>query len=283
MARFEKQSPKGAKHDAAVKRGRRAPARGSSIEDTMFFPRLRRHAKWVFVFLALVFALGFVGFGVGAGGVGVGDIFRGAGGGEAQSVADARKRTVEEPKNVQAWRDLSIALQTEGADGAAGEAVEAIRSAIAVTPGDPDLYRDLAMGQLALATAKQIEAQTASVAAAYGAPAQTFPGLFQAQHANVLADPIGAAIAARASDTMRAAAAAALVAAAGVVTAYEGVVKLQPDDPNVQLELAGAAEQAGDLKAAITAYERFVALAPDDTQTPLVKKQLKLLRDAASG
>ena len=31
----------------------------------MFFPRLRRQAKWVFLFLALVFALGFVGFGVG--------------------------------------------------------------------------------------------------------------------------------------------------------------------------------------------------------------------------
>ena len=34
------------------------------IEDTMFFPRLRRHAKWMFLFLALAFGLGFVGFGV---------------------------------------------------------------------------------------------------------------------------------------------------------------------------------------------------------------------------
>ena len=31
----------------------------------MFFPRLRRHAKWMFLLLALAFALGFVGFGVG--------------------------------------------------------------------------------------------------------------------------------------------------------------------------------------------------------------------------
>ncbi len=49
------------------------------IEDTMFFPKLRRNAKWVFLFLALVFALGFVGFGVGAGGVGIGDVLRGCG------------------------------------------------------------------------------------------------------------------------------------------------------------------------------------------------------------
>ena len=64
-----------------------------AIEDTMFFTRLRRHAKWMFVFLALVFALGFVGFGVGAGGVGIGDVFRGSGGG-GTSVSDARKANV---------------------------------------------------------------------------------------------------------------------------------------------------------------------------------------------
>ena len=32
----------------------------------MFFPRLRRQAKWMFVFLALVFGVGFVIFGVGS-------------------------------------------------------------------------------------------------------------------------------------------------------------------------------------------------------------------------
>jgi len=44
----------------------------------MFFPKLRRNAKWVFLFLALVFALGFVGFGVGAGGVGFGVVLKSA-------------------------------------------------------------------------------------------------------------------------------------------------------------------------------------------------------------
>ena len=34
----------------------------------MFFPRLRRHAKWMFVFLAVALGGGFVIFGVGAGG-----------------------------------------------------------------------------------------------------------------------------------------------------------------------------------------------------------------------
>ena len=44
----------------------------------MFFTRLRAHAKWMFVFLALVFGVGFVGFGIGANqNASIGDLLRG--------------------------------------------------------------------------------------------------------------------------------------------------------------------------------------------------------------
>src|SRR5438093_9739819 len=76
------------------------------IEDTMFFPRLRRHAKWMFLFLALVFGLGFVGFGVGAGGVGFGDILKSGGGGQP-SISKAEQKTLDNPKDAQAFKDLS--------------------------------------------------------------------------------------------------------------------------------------------------------------------------------
>ena len=70
----------------------------------MFFPRLRRHAKWMFVFLAVALGGGFVLFGVGAGGTGVGDIFRGGGGSSGvPSISSAEKKTEKNPKNVQAW------------------------------------------------------------------------------------------------------------------------------------------------------------------------------------
>jgi hypothetical protein len=51
----------------------------------MFFPKLRAQAKWMFVFLALVFGLGFVVFGVGSGvgGTGIGDLLQGGGGGSS--------------------------------------------------------------------------------------------------------------------------------------------------------------------------------------------------------
>ena len=111
MARFEKSRPKSAKPHAAVAPARPRGSTAPSIEDTMFFPRLRRHAKWMFVFLALVFGLGFVVFGVGAGGTGVGDIFRDSNSSTAQSVSDARKETEQRPRDAQAWRDYATALE----------------------------------------------------------------------------------------------------------------------------------------------------------------------------
>src|SRR6266487_6408243 len=66
--------------------------KAQSWEDQLFFARLRRHAKWMFVLLALVFAIGFVAFGVGSGSTGVGgigDIFNSVFGGST-SGTDAR-------------------------------------------------------------------------------------------------------------------------------------------------------------------------------------------------
>ena len=280
MARFDKSSTQGTKPNAAVAAPRkRSKKPAPSYEDTMFFPRLRRHAKWLFVFLALAFGLGFVGFGVGAGGVGVGDLFRSNGGGETASVSDAREKTEENPKDVEAWRELSTALQTEGETE---EALGALQIAVSLDKKDADLYRELAGLYLAQASAKSQEVQRAQIAAAYGAPGQNFPGQLSFKGKQVFDDPIGQAINAQAAQTITEAQAAAQSAAAGAVEAYKSIVKLRPDDPNVQSELALAAQQTGDLATAIAAYKRFLVLAPDDANAPIIKQQLKQLQQAAA-
>ena len=109
MARFDKSSTKRPKQDAAVAAARSVKrSTAPSIEDTMFFPRLRRHAKWMFVFLAVALGGGFVLFGVGAGGTGVGDILRGGGASSGvPSISSSEKKTEEDPKNVQALDAIS--------------------------------------------------------------------------------------------------------------------------------------------------------------------------------
>src|SRR6476659_3731346 len=90
---------------------------GQRFEDTLFFNRLRKRAKWVFIFLAVVFAGGFVLFGVGSSNVsGLSDIFNGIGGGSSgqPSVSKALKETQKDPKNAQAWHNLATAYDTNG-------------------------------------------------------------------------------------------------------------------------------------------------------------------------
>ena len=142
----------------------------------MFFPRLRRHAKWMFLFLALVFALGFVGFGVGAGGVGVGDIFRDASGSGVPSISDAEKRVSENPRDAAAFRDLATAQQ---AAGNVDEAIDALESFVALRPKDADALRELAALYLTKAGEAQQRAQIAQLRAAYLAPATSIPALTQ--------------------------------------------------------------------------------------------------------
>jgi Flp pilus assembly protein TadD len=233
----------------------------------------------MFVLLALVFGLGFVLFGVGAGGVGVGDIFRDSGGTSAQSVSDARGKTEERPKDPAAWLELSTALQTEGETA---EAITALEQAITLAPKDPDPYRQLAGLHLSLATKRQQDAQIAQAIAAFRAPAQSFL-LFTAPTGQaVLSDPIGLGITSQVSQRATTAYQDAQTQATLAVDAYDQLARLQPDDPNVQLELAQAAQQTGDAATAIAAYEQFLKLAPDDPNRAIVEQQLKQLRAAAA-
>ncbi len=282
MARFEKSSTKSPQQDAALAASRRAKkSTAPSIEDTMFFPRLRRHAKWMFVFLAVALGGGFVLFGVGAGGTGVGDILRGGGGSGGPSISSAQKKTEANPKDIAAWRELSTAYQT---DGKTDDAIEAQKTVVLLAPKDTDALRELASLYLAQASAKQQEAQILQIKATYQGAGQGFPGAFTSPTGQpLLEDSISAAIKTQSSPRIQELANAAQSASTESVDAYKKIVVISPNDPNVRLELAQAAQQAGDAATMIVAYKAFLRLAPDDPNAPIVKQQLKQLTASTSG
>jgi hypothetical protein len=259
MARFEKSRPKSTKPHAAVAPRPRAST-APSIEDTMFFPRLRRHAKWMFVLLALVFGLGFVIFGVGAGGTGIGDIFRDQGGtSSGQSVSDAQK------------------------EGDTSDAIDALNHAIALKPRSPEAYRELAGLHLTRASEFQQQLQQAQITAAFRAPGVAFPTLTTKAGQATLTDPLQSAVTSEVTNSASTLYQQAGAEAVAAIDAYKQLVRLQPNDPNVQLELAQTAQQTGDVTTAITAYQRFLKLSPDDPNASVVRAQLKQLRKNASG
>lgn len=246
----------------------------------MFFPRLRRHAKWMFLLLALAFGLGFVGFGVGAGGIGVGDILRGSGGGSGvPSVSSAEKRASENPSDAQAFRDLATAYQ---ARGRTGDAIEALERYAELRPKDAGALRELAGLYLAQAAEAQQRAQIAQARAAFLAPGSNVAGVFQLGNRPLDPDPITSAVSQGIEQEFSAALTDAQQASAKAVDAYRRIAAVSPRDPNVQLELAQAAESAGDAATAVSAYERFLELAPNDPTAPEVKRILRQLR-ARSG
>ncbi len=245
----------------------------------MFFPRLRRQAKWVFLFLALAMGLGFVAFGVGAGGVGVGDIFRGAGGDSGvPSVESAEERVAENPKDADAFRDLATAHQAEGNTD---EAIEALEGFVALKPKDADTLRELAGLYLAKAGTAQERAQIAEYRTSFLAPGAGLAGSISLGGKPLDPDPISSAISELSSGDVSQWLFEAQQASASAVETYKKVVAAEPGDPNVQLELAQAAQSAGDTATSIAAFEAFLKLAPDDPSAVEVKRILKQLRGQA--
>jgi tetratricopeptide (TPR) repeat protein len=246
----------------------------------MFFPKLRRHAKWMFVFLALVFGLGFVIFGIGSDqGTGVGDLFRDGGGGDGNiSVSSARERVQENPRDAAAKRQLATALQTEGQTN---EAITVLGDYVTLRPKDEEALRELASLYLTKATARQREAQEVQFRSAFITGDPAFSVQLQIGEGQALApDPIIEAVTTETNELVTAAYTDAQAAFADAIQTYERIVALAPRDPNIQLELAQTAQQAGDFQKAIEAYRRFLALAPDDPTAPLVKEQIEQLQGA---
>jgi len=246
----------------------------------MFFPRLRRHAKWMFLFLALVFGLGFVGFGVGAGGIGFGDVIKDAAGGGGQpSISKAQQRTFDNPKDAQAFKDLSTAYQ---ADGQTDNAIEALTNYTTLRPKDTDALRELAALYLQKVSAAQERVQIYQARSAFLAPGAALDSVYQLGGSPLKPDPITSAVSTDYETQISAASSEAASASAQAVDQYRKIAQVRPTDPTVRLELASAAQSANDIATTIAAYKAFLRLAPDDPTANEVKRQLKLLRKYSS-
>jgi tetratricopeptide (TPR) repeat protein len=284
MARGGAQTRRKRTREDARRRRRRAqssaPARVA--EKTMFFPKLRRQAKWVFVFLALVFAVGFVIFGVGsgAGGFGLGDLFNNnsSSSKNAASESAARKKIKQNPKDAAAYRELATALETKGD---VPGAIAALRTYTKLHRKDVDALSDLAglytsqgTNLSGEASAAQADAAAATAAAIFG-PLQV--GKTQILPEDVISTSISQVTQTRSTDLFS----AQQNAFKNAETTFQRIVTITPKDATAQLNLGQAAQQAGDTAAAITAYKSFVKLAPDDPSAPIVKQQIKQLQKSS--
>jgi len=126
---------------------------GPAWEDQLFFSRLRRHAKLVFVFLALVFAVSFVFLGVGSGSNGITDALqsffgRSSGSSLGSQISAKQKVVAQNPKDVNAYLDLAGVQQ---ADKQEANALATLQKARAIAPNNVDVLNRIAALQSAQA------------------------------------------------------------------------------------------------------------------------------------
>jgi regulator of sirC expression with transglutaminase-like and TPR domain len=258
-------------------------------QEELFFQRLRVHAKWAFVLLALVFALGFVFFGVGSGSTGISDALQNAfsfGGGTGTSISKAEKKTQKHPQDATAWRDLATAYEQKQRPQ---DAVNALERYTALRPKDESGLAELAAqyGQLAQKYSNDYAAAQAQVSsqtlpgAAFAPPASTPFGRAFADSA-ALKDPIAAAVQDLVSQKQSTAYSSYQTAQRNAEGAYKKIVALNPNDATSQIQLGQAAQAAGDNPTAIAAFAKFLKLAPTDPLAPQVKAALKQLRGTAT-
>ena len=227
-----------------------------------------------------MFAGGFVLAGVGSdvqGGI-LDVIGVGSGGQTGASVDDARDRVRDNPNDPEALRELAQALQTAGRPE---EAADPLRRYTQLRPRDEDALRELAAVYLTRATRirdqlqqAQLEAQALNPAADFALPA-TSP-LGQA----LSTSPITQAVSTAANERITKLYGDMQKAYSSAKFAYIRLARVAPEDPNLQLQLADAAQNSGDTAAAIRAYKRFLVLAPDDPNAPIVKAEIKRLEAA---
>ena len=280
MARADRRSAERASRAAYGGGGIRASGQASAVEQTLFFSKLRRNAKWVFLFLAIVFAVSFVAFGVGSNVQGgIADIIQGGASGGPDLEA-ARERVAENPRSAAALRALATALQN---DNRSAEAVPVLERYSRVRPKDTEALNELATLYQAKAARLRGEAQLAQLRVQAAAPETDILPASTTPLGKALGDlPISSAVAGAAQADFNTKLGEMQAAYRQAQQVYERVVVIKPNDAAAQRELGYAALYASDNATAEEAFKQFLELAPDDPEVPLIRQQLKQIQQAAT-
>ena len=257
---------------SARARGRRRHSGGGNPNQQLFFMRLRRGQRWLYALLALVFAVTFAGVGVGSGSTGLSDLWSGLFGSGNDPVSKAKDEIKDHP--ARGYRALAAAYETKG-DTA--QAMSALQSYLLVKKKDANAWTELGGLELSQAQTYVTQYQSAQQAAQLADPSAPFqPGGTLAQA--VGANPAYQGAAQQASTQTSTLYQQAISKLSSAENDYKKAAQIRPRDVTIQLQLASAAENAGDTKTAITALKRSLKIDPHSPQRAQIKAQLKQLQ-----
>ncbi|HET7807433.1 MAG TPA: hypothetical protein VFK71_02980 [Gaiellaceae bacterium] len=255
-----------------------------SWEDQLFFSRLRRHAKVIYVLLAVVFAGGFVFLGVGSGSTGIGDLLQGhlfggnSGSSTSSQISDKQQAIRQHPKEVSLYLDLAGLYQTDNKEA---QALTALQNAQKVAPNNVDVLNRIA--SIYSAQAAREGNRYTSILDTYNQNAAAAPGVDTSSQLGqaITSDPYTQGLQQQLNE--------AYTKVTGAYTKVESAYKQAAQaakgtsgEPTALLQWGSSATSANDLAGAIEAYTKFLKIAPDNPSAPTVRQTLAQLQASAA-
>jgi len=247
----------------------------------MFFVRLRKGSKWVFIAVIFAFAFTFLFAGVGSGGSG-GDIIQellGMRGGDP--VKSAENNVAKNPRDASALTGLAQAYL---AKERRGDAINTYERLLKLKPKDEGALSQLASLQQNVTTLRwyryqKLQSELAVASGPTGSdPLQTLAGT------DLLLSSYASLVSTKANNAYS----SYITAAKAWEGTYKRYAKAVPVSSTLQraqieFQLAQAASSAGDYATAIKSYETYLRLTPKSPLAAQVKKVLAELRKASGG
>jgi cytochrome c-type biogenesis protein CcmH/NrfG len=253
-------------------------------QEQLFFARLRNHAKWIYLFLAICFAATFALLGVGSGSSGISSAlqnFFSSNSSSGPSISSLEHKTQDHPQDPTAWRNLATAYEQKHRTS---DAITALERYTALRPKDQDALQELAAQYTNEAASVGAQAQSAQQVAQLAdpqtglTPSSTTPFGQLFNTTSGLQSPISSALSSTATSQANTLIQQYNQDASNAESTYKKLAKLAPKDASAQIQLGQAAQAAGDTATAIAAYRTFLKLVPkDDPDAASVRQLLKQL------
>lgn len=260
-------------------RGRRKHAGGGDPHQDLFFVRMRRSAKPVYLILAVLFAVTFAFLGIGSGtNSGLDQLFSNLNifKGDSASVSSALDGVKKRPNDPEAFRKLATAYQAKGDTGGA---IDALQRVTTLRPKDVTAWGQLAGLQMAQAQEFRGRYSDAYQAQQLAAPSAAFRPAGKLGEA-LGASPIETAAANEAQTVVTDLYSRTLQAYQNAVNSYRELARLRPNDANAQFQLAQAAQTAGDAPTAAAAYKAYLRINPDVATASQIRALIQQLEPA---
>jgi tetratricopeptide (TPR) repeat protein len=258
-------------------RGRRRHSGGGNPNQELFFVRLRRHQKWVYAVLAVIFGLSFIFVGVGSGAGGglsqlYDNIFGGSGG---SSISKASALVKKNP--AAGYRQLSTAYEEAGHPALA---VIALQQYLQLKKTDANSWSELAGLEQTQGSTYAAQYQSAQQQAQSADPSASFlPGgtLGSAAGTNPVYQDATTAAQSRESLLYQ----KAVGAYTSAVTDFQKASRLHPRNTSYLQQLAQAAITAGNSTVATHALRAYLRVYPNAPDRKQVAQEIRSLEAQA--